>query len=210
MQKYTKPMDIERRSFEIIEQELTTKIPDKYKPIVKRVIHTTADFSYETNLVFSESAVDVALSAIGNGTAIVTDTNMAKAGINKKAAQKNGCEICCYMADEDVAESAAASQTTRAVASVRKAAGCNPDCIYVVGNAPTALYEILRLYEEKKFFPKLVIGVPVGFVNVVEAKEDIIASDIPYIVARGRKGGSNVAAAIVNALMYMSLGEDRK
>jgi precorrin-8X/cobalt-precorrin-8 methylmutase len=210
MQKYTKPMDIERRSFEIIEQELTTKIPDKYKPIVKRVIHTTADFSYETSLVFSESAVDVALAAIGSGTVIVTDTNMAKAGINKKAAQKNGCDVCCYMADEDVALLAAENQTTRAVMSVQKAAKCNPSCIYVVGNAPTALYEILRLHEEKKFFPKLVIGVPVGFVNVVEAKEDIIASDIPYIVARGRKGGSNVAAAIVNALMYMSLGEDRK
>lgn len=205
-----KPMDIERQSFAIIESELTTDIPAVYKPIVKRVIHTTADFSYETSMVFSENVVGNALAAIRSGTDIVTDTNMAKSGINHRMAEQFGCSLNCYMADESVAHEAAARQVTRATVSVEKAVKDNPGCIMVVGNAPTALLRIRQLYDEGKFTPALVIGVPVGFVNVVEAKEEIIESGIPYIVARGRKGGSNVAAAIVNALFYMAADDDKE
>ena len=191
-----KPMEIEKQSFAIIEKELTTQIPPQYKPIVKRVIHTTADFSYETNMVFSEGVVDKALEAIQKGTDIVTDTNMAGAGISHKMAERFGISLHCYMADEAVAKEEAAKQ--------------NPGCIMVVGNAPTALMKIRELSDKGIFTPSLVIGVPVGFVNVVEAKEEIIDSTLPYIVARGRKGGSNVAAAIVNALFYMAAEDDKE
>ena len=182
-----KPMDIEKQSFAIIEKELTTDIPPEYKPVVKRVIHTTADFSYETSMMFSDGVIEKALMAIREGTEIVTDTNMAKSGISHKIAEKFGCSLNCYMADEGVAKEAASRETTRAVVSVEKAAKDNPGCA-----------------------PRLVIGVPVGFVNVVEAKEEIIESGMPYIVARGRKGGSNVAAAIMNALFYMAADDDKE
>ena len=198
-----KPMDIEKQSFAIIESELTTDIPHIYKPIVKRVIHTTADFSYETSMTFSDGVVNKALNAIRSGVDIVTDTNMAKSGISHKMAEKFGCQLNCYMADEDV-------EVTRAAISVEKAAERNAGCIMVVGNAPTALMRIRELYDAGKFCPSLVIGVPVGFVNVVEAKEDIINSSMPYIVARGRKGGSNVAAAVMNALFYMAADDDKE
>ena len=197
-----KPMEIEKQSFAIIEKELTTQIPPQYKPIVKRVIHTTADFSYETNMVFSEGVVDKALEAIQKGTDIVTDTNMAGAGISHKMAERFGISLHCYMADEAVAKEAAAREITRAAVSVEKAAKQNPGCIMVVGNAPTALMKIRELSDKGIFTPSLVIGVPVGFVNVVEAKEEVLARSVPAIVARGRKGGSTVAAAIVNALLY--------
>ena len=200
-----KPMEIEKQSFAIIEKELTTQIPPQYKPIVKRVIHTTADFSYETNMVFSEGVVDKALEAIQKGTDIVTDTNMAGAGISHKMAERFGISLHCYMADE-----AAAREITRAAVSVEKAAKQNPGCIMVVGNAPTALMKIRELSDKGIFTPSLVIGVPVGFVNVVEAKEEIIDSTLSYIVAKGRKGGSNVAAAIVNALFYMAAEDDKE
>lgn len=204
-----KPMDIEKQSFEIIEKELTTDIPAIYKPVVKRVIHTTADFSYETSMTFSEGVIENAVKALREGTDIVTDTNMAKSGINSKIAEKLGCTVNCYMADKNVAQEAEKNQVTRAAVSVEKASRDNPGCIMVVGNAPTALMKIRELYDKGEFNPKLVIGVPVGFVNVVEAKEEIIDSKMSYIVARGRKGGSNVAAAIMNALLYMAADDDK-
>ena len=189
-----KPMDIEKESFAIIEKELTTDIPAEYKPVVKRVIHTTADFSYETSMTFSKGVIEEALKAIKEGVDIVTDTNMAKSGISHKMAEKFSCSLNCYMADSDVASEAAKREVTRATVSVEKAVKDNPDCIMVVGNAPT----------------RLVIGVPVGFVNVASAKEEIIESGMSYIVARGRKGGSNVAAAIMNALFYMAADDDKE
>ena len=192
--EYVLPEDIERRSFEIIESELHGReFPEKIKPVMYRVIHTTADFDYADNLCFSENAVDAALELLKNGAVIVTDTNMAKAGINKTALAKLGCEALCFMSDPETAEAAKLSGTTRAAASV----------IFACGNAPTAL---IRLYEHitaGDFSPAFVIGVPVGFVNVVQSKELIMSTGVPHIVARGRKGGSNVAAAIVNALLYM-------
>ena len=198
-----KPMEIEKQSFAIIEKELTTQIPPQYKPIVKRVIHTTADFSYETNMVFSEGVVDKALEAIQKGTDIVTDTNMALSGINKRSLHGLGCEAYCFMSDADVAEEARVRGVTRAMVSMEKACRLDGDLIFAVGNAPTALIQLDELLRAGKLLPKLIIGVPVGFVNVVEAKELIMAQEqVPYIVAKGRKGGSNVAAAICNALLY--------
>ena len=197
------PSEIEARSFEIITEELGERtFPEKEAPIVKRVIHTTADFEYADSLVFSPGAVDKALEALKNGACIVTDTNMGKSGINKRALASLGGEVYCFMADEDVAKKAAASGTTRAVASMDKAAEMGKDCIFAVGNAPTALVRLYELIDEGKLHPCGIIGVPVGFVNVVEAKELIMRAPVPYIVARGRKGGSNIAAAICNALLY--------
>lgn len=203
--EYVLPADIEKRSFEIIESELGGKvIPEEIKPVVMRVIHTTADLDYLDNLYFSDNAVQIALELISKGAVIVTDTNMAKSGINKAALARNGCECMCFMSDEDVAEAAKQNSTTRACASVDKAAALDRPMIYAVGNAPTALIRLCEYIENGTFVPKLVIGVPVGFVNVVPSKEMLIESGVPCIVARGRKGGSNVAAAICNALLYMA------
>ncbi len=198
----TDPSAIEARSMEIIESELKTEIPPENKAVVKRVIHATADFDYAENLAFSEGAVERALAALRKGCRIVTDTQMAKSGINKTAAAKLGCEVDCFMSDPDVAQEAKERGCTRAQVSMEKAARLGGPVIFVVGNAPTALLTLRTLIDEGKVSPELVIGVPVGFVNILEAKEAILTCSVPHIVARGRKGGSNVAAAIVNALMY--------
>lgn len=198
------PSEIETRSFEMITNELGERtFPPNLEPIIKRVIHTTADFDYADNLKFSEGAVEKALEALRSGVSIVTDTNMGKSGINKKSMEKMGGEVLCFMADEDVAIKAKKEGTTRAVASMEKAAELGNDCIFAIGNAPTALVRLYELIKEGKIAPKLIIGVPVGFVNVVQSKELILSlKHTPYIVAEGRKGGSNVAAAICNALIY--------
>lgn len=201
--EYVLPSDIEKRSFEIIESELEATVPEDIKPIVIRAIHTTADFDYAKNLYFSENVVDTALRVLESGAVIVTDTNMAKAGINKAALARHGCECMCFMADEDIAETAKRCGTTRATASVDKAAKLDRPVIYAVGNAPTALVRLCEHISAETFRPELIIGAPVGFVNVVQSKEMLIASGVPCIAARGRKGGSNVAAAICNALLYM-------
>ena len=198
----TAPDEIEARSMEIIERELPFPLPEENKAVVKRVIHCTADFDYATNLTFSDGAAAKALAALRRGCRIVTDTTMAKAGINKAAAAKLGCEICCFMSDPDVAEATRTRGCTRAVASMEKAAALEGETVFVIGNAPTALLRLKELIDEGKIHPALVIGVPVGFVNIIESKTAIVETDVPFIVAKGRKGGSNVAAAIVNALMY--------
>ena len=172
------------------------------KPIIKRVIHTTADFSYVDTLTFSEHAVEKAIEALKNGASIVTDTNMAKAGINKNKLSELGGQVYCFMADEDVALEAKRRGITRAAVSMEKAAKMDQNVIFAIGNAPTALMRLYELIQEEKIKPELIIGVPVGFVHVVEAKELILKTEVPFIVARGRKGGSNVAAAICNALLY--------
>ena len=201
--EYVKPADIEKRSFEIITEELGDRtFPPDIAPVVKRVIHTSAVFDYADNLVFSEGAVARARKAIEAGAHIVTDTNMAKAGINKKILAQFGGEVHCFVADEDVAAEAKARGVTRSTVSMERAARLDVPLIFAIGNAPTALVEIRRLVDAGTLSPELVIGVPVGFVNVVESKELIVESGVPHIVARGRKGGSNVAAAIVNALLY--------
>lgn len=197
------PQEIENRSFEIITEELgNRKFPEDQEPIIKRCIHTAADFDYADTLCFSDGVVKLAKEAIKNGACIVTDTQMGKSGINKKVLEKYGGQVYCFMSDEDVAQEAKTRKITRAAVSMEKAATLKDDLIFAVGNAPTALVKLYELIQEGKITPKLIIGVPVGFVNVVQAKELIMTAGIPYIVARGRKGGSNVAAAICNALLY--------
>ena len=192
--EHVKPMDIEKRSMEIIGQELAEKgitLPADKAHIIKRVIHTTADFEYADTLTFSEHAVEKAKEALRAGATIVTDTKMAWYG-----------KACNFISDEDVAEAARQHGFTRSAASMDKAASLPGPLIFAIGNAPTALIRLYELIEEGKLAPALIIGVPVGFVNVVQAKELIMETDVPYIIARGRKGGSNVAAAICNALLY--------
>ena len=202
------PADIERTSISIITRELDElglTPPPETAAVVKRVIHTTADFDYAKNLRFTPGAVQAAVRALQRGAVIVTDTNMALAGISRPGLAKLGCEAVCYMADPAVAEAAKQAGTTRAVAAMHRAAREHPGAILAVGNAPTALLTIAEQIENG-LRPALVIGVPVGFVNVVESKERLFAvcekHGVPAIAAMGRKGGSNVAAAICNALIY--------
>ena len=197
------PAEIEKRSFEIITAELGDRtFPAGVAEVVKRVIHTTADFDYAENLCFSENAVERAKAALEAGATIVTDTNMALSGISKGTLAQLGGRALCLMADEQVAREAKARGVTRATVSMEHAAKLEGPLIFAIGNAPTALIRLHELIGEGEVQPALVIGVPVGFVNVVEAKELFIGGDTPYIIARGCKGGSNVAAAIVNALLY--------
>ena len=201
--EYIKPGEIEKRSFVLIAQELGDRQLDpEQESVIKRVIHTTADFDYADTLHFTAHAVGRMQRAIREGACIVTDTQMAKAGINKKELTRYGGEVLCFMGDEDVAKEAAERGITRAAVSMEKAAGLSGELIFAVGNAPTALMRLYELMEAGAICPAGIIGVPVGFVNVVEAKEQILQADCPMIVARGRKGGSNVAAAICNALLY--------
>lgn len=204
MLEQIKPMDIERRSFEIITELLgDRKLDPENELVIKRAIHTSADFDYADNLVFSAHAVSQGIEALRSGCDIVTDTQMAKAGINKTILGSLGGEVHCFMADPDVADAAKSRGVTRALVSMEKAAKLKRPCIFAIGNAPTALVSIEHLMEEGKLSPALIIGVPVGFVNVVESKELIIEKALaPYIIARGRKGGSNIAAAICNAMLY--------
>ncbi len=198
-----KPEDIEKRSFEIITEELgERKLPPVYASIIKRCIHTSADFDYADNLRFSPDALDSVRTAIRFGANIVTDTQMGRSGINKTELAKYGGEVRCFMSDEDVAATAKANGSTRAVASMDKAAADPTNLIFAIGNAPTALVRLAELIREGRLRPALIIGAPVGFVNVVPAKELIMESGVPYIVAAGRKGGSNIAACIVNAILY--------
>lgn len=211
-EKHTLPADIERTSMAIITQELAGRgitLPPENAAVIKRVIHTTADFDYAENLRFTEGAVKKGVDALLRGTPIITDTNMARAGISKPTLAKLGGAAYCFMADEDVVKAAKQNGTTRAVAAMEKAAREYPGAVLAVGNAPTALLQIVSLMEDG-LRPALVIGVPVGFVNVVESKERLFAAckqyGVPAIAAMGRKGGSNVAAAVCNALLYTAAG----
>ena len=203
--EYLLPEEIEKRSFEIITEELKKRgitLLSEQEMITKRVIHTSADFDYADTLVYSKDAVAIAKELLKNGADIVTDTNMALAGINKKALAKLGGQAHCFMADEDVARIAKKRGVTRAVVSMEKARNIEKPVIFAVGNAPTALVQLYNMIQEDNWHPAFVIGVPVGFVNVEAAKELIRETEVSYIVNRGRKGGSNVAAAICNALLY--------
>lgn len=202
---YYKPEEIEKKSFELIEQELKKReivLPLEQENVTKRVIHTTADFDYTETLVFSDCAVAYAKKLILQGADIVTDTNMALAGINKKVLARYGGTAHCFMAEEEVAKIAKESQQTRAAVSMEFAAKLSKPVIFAIGNAPTALIKLDELQKKKIYTPAFIIGTPVGFVNVEAAKELILQTQIPHIVNRGRKGGSNVAAAICNAILY--------
>lgn len=203
--EYVLPVDIEKRSFEIIAAELQEKnivLPEEERLVTMRAIHTSADFDYAKTLCFSENAVEIAKELIRNGADIVTDTNMALAGVSKKTLAKFGGRAHCFMADEEVARQAKERQVTRATVSMERAAKLDKPVIFAIGNAPTALVSLYEIMQKTNWKPAFVIGVPVGFVNVEAAKELIMTREIPYIVNRGRKGGSNVAAAICNAILY--------
>lgn len=203
--EHLRPEEIEKRSFEIISEELNSRgiiLPKEQEMVTKRAIHTSADFDYAHTLTYSKDAVAIAQKLILNGADIVTDTNMALSGINKRTLKTFGGEVHCFMADEEVARIAKERGTTRAAVSMEKASKIDKPVIFAVGNAPTALIQLYEMIEAGTFTPAFVIGVPVGFVNVEAAKELIMETDVPYIVNRGRKGGSNIAAAICNAIIY--------
>lgn len=204
MEIILEPKKIEEKSFQIISQTIgERKINEEQASIIKRVIHTSADFDYLDNLVFSNNAVQLALDLFKNGANIITDTNMAMAGINKKALEELGCKVNCFIGSTEVANLAKEKGVTRSSMAVEHAfKTLGGPRIFVVGNAPTALLKLHELITSGVYVPDFIVGVPVGFVNVVESKELIMNLDIPFIVAKGRKGGSNVAAAIINALMY--------
>ena len=211
--EYGTPMDIEGESMRRIQEELDARgivLPPDRAAVVKRVIHTTADFDYGENLWFTSGAAEAGTAALKRGAAIVTDTNMARAGVSAAACERLGAERLCYMADPRMARRAGELGVTRAAAAVDLWAELHPEAVFAVGNAPTALLRMAELIEEGRLRPALVIGVPVGFVNVVESKECIWSvcreRQIPAIVAMGRKGGSAVAAAICNALLYQAAG----
>ena len=203
--EYILPNEIEKRSFEIITDELKAMgidIPAEEAPVTKRVIHTSADFDYAKTMCYSDNAIKKAKELIKAGAHIVTDTNMALAGINKTKLASFGGQVHCFMADEEVAKIANQRQVTRATVSMERAAALDMPVIFAIGNAPTALISLFEMMEQGKFTPEFIIGVPVGFVNVEAAKELFLNSDVPYIINKGRKGGSNIAAAIVNAILY--------
>lgn len=205
------PADIEARSMEIIAAELGDRtFPADQLPVIKRVIHTSADFSYADTLTFSTDAVARGVEAMRKGCTIVTDTQMAWSGVNKRVLEGFGGRAVCFMSDPDVAAEAKQRGETRATVSMERAAALEGPLVLAIGNAPTALVRACALLEEGKLRPDLIIGVPVGFVNVVESKELLLTEDVPYIVARGRKGGSNVAAAICNALLYLASDNRRE
>ena len=199
------PADIEARSMELIGQELGERVfPAEQLPVVKRVIHTTADFEYADSLVFSAGAVEAGVAAIRQGCTIVTDTQMAFSGVNKRVLEKFGGRAVCFMSDPDVAAEAKARGETRATVSMERAARLEGPLVLAIGNAPTALVRACELIDAGELKPALVIGVP------VESKELLLTLDVPYIVARGRKGGSNVAAAICNAMLYQASNNARE
>ena len=203
--EYVRPQDIEKRSFAIISKELEEKgivLPKEQELVTKRAIHTSADFDYAKTMTYSAHAVGIAKKLIQNGADIVTDTNMALAGVNKKELAKYGGEAHCFMAEEEVAKIAKERGVTSAAVSMEKAAQIEKPVIFAIGNAPTALIELYEMIQSGKYRPAFIIGVPVGFVNVEAAKDLILKTDVPYIINRGRKGGSNIAAAICNALLY--------
>lgn len=203
--EYVRPQDIEKRSFAIISKELEEKgivLPKEQELVTKRAIHTSADFDYAKTMTYSDHAVEIAKKLIQNGADIVTDTNMALAGVNKKELAKYGGEAHCFMAEEEVAKIAKERGVTRAAVSMEKAAQIEKPVLFTIGNAPTALIELYEMMQSGKYRPAFIIGVPVGFVNVEAAKDLILKTDVPYIINRGRKGGSNIAAAICNALLY--------
>ena len=209
--EFVKPADIEARSFGIISSELTVELDPENELVVKRCIHTSADFDYAQNLAFSEHAVTRGIEALLSGCSVVTDTKMAASGINKRVLGRFGGEVLNFISDEDVAAEAKERGLTRAAVSMERAAATGLDLVYAIGNAPTALVRIFEMMQEGQMKPPaLIIGVPVGFVNVVESKELVMQLDAPYIVARGRKGGSNIAACIINALLYQASNNERE
>lgn len=214
---FVEPSEIEKRSMQIIEAEMSMEALEKFTKeelkVVKRCIHTAADFDYEKNIIFSNDAMSKALKLFKEKTIVVTDTTMALSGVNKTVLSKLGVEIKNFIADEDVIKEAKLRGLTRSAICMEKARSLkeqnkDTNIIIAVGNAPTALIRIFEMIEDKSFEPDFIIGVPVGFVNVVESKELILETKVPSIVARGRKGGSNICAAIINSIIYQLIDRE--
>lgn len=209
MSVHLPPEEIEAESFRIIDAEAGAHLwsPAEW-PVVRRVVHTSADFDYVRTMAFSPGAVEQGVNAIRQGRGIVTDTTMALAGISKPRLAPFGCPLSCFVADPQVAQSAKEQGITRSILAMRKGASGTGNGIFVIGNAPTALFELLRLVREEGARPDLIVGLAVGFVGAVESKEELlrVATEhgIPFITSRGRKGGSNVAAAVMNALSILA------
>ena len=200
-----KPDEIEKRSFQIIEEEAGThRFSAQQWPVVRRIIHTTADFEYLQTLRFHPDAVSAGIESIRSGRGVITDTNMVRVGIRSKDLQQYGGGVRCFMEDPQIHRIARQRQTTRAAAAVDAAVEEMNGGIYAIGNAPTALMRLIELIEKGKAHPALVIGLPVGFVNAAESKAALAALQTPYITNSGRKGGSNVAASVVNALVIIA------
>ena len=203
-----KPDEIENLSFQIIEREIGAhNLTTEQWTIVRRMIHTSADFEYKDMARFHPDAIKSGLDAIRNGKKIITDTNMARVGIRKKELDQFGASTVCYMNDPMIHSNAKAAGVTRAKVAVDMAVEDMEGGLYVVGNAPTALMRLIELVQEKKARPALIIGLPVGFVNAAESKAALMELDYPFITNVGRKGGSNVAASVVNALAIMAAGD---
>ena len=200
-----KPEQIEELSFKIIDQEAGSHnfTQDQWS-VVRRMIHTSADFEYKEMIRFHPNAIQAGISAIRAGKSIITDTNMARVGIRKAELERFGATVKCYMTDPEIGEKARNNGTTRAKAAVEAAVADMKDGIYVIGNAPTALMRLCELMQAGEAGPSLVVGLPVGFVNAAESKAALIEMDFPYISNVGRKGGSNVAASVVNALAILA------
>lgn len=206
----TQPQEIENKSFEIITEELGPHpFTDEQFKVVQRVIHASADFELGRSLVFHRDAVQSGIRAIHQGEPIVADVQMVQSGISKPRIAKYGGDVHVYISDEDVAQMAKQLGTTRAIISVRKAVQAHPNAIFAIGNAPTALLELIRLVKEGVAKPSLIVGVPVGFVSAAESKEELMKLDVPFITNHGRKGGSSVAVAIVNAISLLADAKGR-
>jgi len=212
MSVHLRPEEIEAESFRIIDEEAGVHQWGQLEwPLVRRAIHTSADFDYQRDMVISAHAVASGLTALRKGRGIVTDTTMALAGISKPRLAGFGCGVVCHVADPDIATSAAAQGITRSIMAMRKGTATAGNGIFVIGNAPTALFELLRQVREEHFRPELIIGLPVGFVGAAESKAELVKTaaefDLPFITNRGRKGGSNVAAAVLNAMLILAEGD---
>lgn len=204
----TDPAAIEAESFRIIDAEAGPhSYDDRQWPVVRRIIHTTADFDFARVTSFSPGAIEAGIAALRRGEKVLCDTNMVRAGVSKPRLAEFGSELICHVADPEVARTARAEGVTRSLVAMRRgvAEGCR---IFLIGNAPTALFELLALAEAGKVKPSLVVGVPVGFVGAAESKEALLASGLSFITCRGRKGGSAIAAAILNALMILAAEVD--
>lgn len=211
MSVHLRPEEIEAESFRIIEAELGPHDwAEREWPLVRRAIHTSADFEYASNMVISANAVQSGIAALNEGLGIVADTNMVVSGVTRERLKSFGVEACCFVADPEVAREAKELGVTRSILAMRKAARDPRNGIFLIGNAPTALFELIRLIREEKVAPRLVVGLPVGFVGAAESKEALkeLAKEypeLPYVTNTGRKGGSNVAAAVMNAILIQAL-----
>lgn len=201
---------IENSSFDIVDSEAGEHTFDARSwEVVRRVIHATADFEFKELMHISEGAVDAGIAALKSGTNIIVDVRMISAGVNQQRLDVYGCKIQSFISDDDVIATAKEKNTTRAIESIRKAhqLGLLAGSIIAIGNAPTALLEVVRFIKEENVKPALIIGVPVGFVSAAESKEAVLETDVPCIVARGRKGGSPIAVSVLHALLLLSSKE---